>query len=310
VPLVVASPVTVRLPDGRRMAVHVVGRPDGFPVLYLHGAIGSPLDCAGELRGALDELGLRLVLVQRPGFGGSDPDPGRTMTGFARDVEHVADALGAARLAIVGVSAGGPYAVACAHELPDRITAAAAVSSLSPMCPPCDVPGLPAHVRVLLRAIAGHPELVTRVGDRMLAALARHPALLARLMALGAAPADRAHLADPGTRRTAAATFIEATAGGVGSLVDDHLVTSRPWGFELGRVAAPVHVWHGMHDRLVPVEHALQLVAALPRCRVFLDPGEGHFFFRRRVREILATVAEADHRFTRTSPAGHERFTG
>lgn len=111
-------------------------------------------------------------------------------------------------------------------------------------------------------------------------------------MTHGAPPADRSHLADGATSRTAVAAFLAATDAGVAGLIEDHLLTSRPWGFEPGEVTGEVHVWHGMRDAFVPVEHALQLVAALPRCRVSLDPGEGHFFFRRRAHEILAALVE------------------
>jgi pimeloyl-ACP methyl ester carboxylesterase len=285
---------SVRLADGRRLSLTDCGPAAGAPVVYLHGAIGAPLECTGPLAQTIEELGIRLLLPQRPGFGASDPCPGRTLVGFAADLEQVADALGLGRFAVVGVSAGGPYAVACAHELPDRVPVAAAVSSLSPLCAPADVPGVPARLRVPLRAIAAFPKAAARLGDAGVGLVARHPELLLRTMTAGAPPADRSHLADDATSRAAVDAFLTATAGGVASLVHDHLVTSRPWGFDLGAVAGEVHVWHGMGDAFVPADHALQLVAGLPRCRAFLDPGEGHFFFRRRVRDILEMLVAGD----------------
>ncbi|WP_205695586.1 alpha/beta fold hydrolase [Conexibacter sp. SYSU D00693] len=280
---------------GRRIAYATFGAHDGVPVFYLHGAIGSPLTCSPGLGDAIEALGLRLVAVQRPGFGRSDPQPGRTLADHAHDLATVADVLGIERFGVLGVSAGGPYAVACAHVLGDRLTAAAAVSSLSPLCRPADVPGLPARVRVALKVLAAAPRAATWAGDRAVALVARHPQLLVRAMTVGAPPADRTNLADGATARAAIAAFLEATGGGLAGLVEDHLVTSRPWGFDLADVQGEVHVWHGMHDAFVPAEHALQLAAALPRCRVALDPGEGHFFFRRRATEVLgALVRRAD----------------
>lgn len=287
-------PRSVRLADGRRLSLTECGPAAGTPVVYLHGAIGAPLLCTGPLAEAIDELGIRLLLPQRPGFGASDPCPGRTLLDFAADLEQVADALGLERFAVVGVSAGGPYAVACARRLPGRVPVAAAVSSLSPSCAPAEVPGVPARLRVPLRAIAAFPRLTARLGDVGIRLVARRPDLLLRAMTAGAPPADRSHLADDATSRAAVDALLAATAGGVASLVQDHLVTSRPWGFDLGDVTGEVHVWHGMGDAFVPADHALQLVAGLPRCRAFLDPGEGHFFFRRRVRDILATLVAPD----------------
>jgi pimeloyl-ACP methyl ester carboxylesterase len=255
----------IRLPDGRRLAYTEAGRPDGFPIVYLHGAIGSPLTGDRALVDTVEDMGLRLLIIQRPGFGESTPKPGRTLLDFADDVSAFADALGIDRFAIAGVSAGGPYAIACAHRLaPDRLTAVAAVSSLSPL-------GLPRRLRIIARA----PRLTTLVGD----AVTRHPVALRRALGGGGSALD---------------AFLAATAGGVGGLVEDHLITQRAWGFELGAVAGQVHVWHGMADTFVPADHALQLAAALPNCTVSLDPGEGHFFFRRRVADILGDLH--DHR--------------
>src|SRR5262245_60446759 len=275
--------LTVRLADGRSMALGDVGPRDGLPVLYLHGAIGAPLECRGELAMAIETLGIRLLLPQRPGFGGSEPQRGRTLLDFAGDREQAADALGLQRFAVVGVSAGGPYAIACGHRLADRVRVAA-VSSLSPLCAPVDVPGLPWRVRLPLRGIAAAPGLTARLGDAAIALVTRHPRVLERAMLVGAPPIDRRRVADPATRRDTQSAFLAATASGIAGLIEDHLVTSRPWGFALEEIRCEVHVWHGMADAFVPADHALHLVAGLPRCRAWFDPGEGHFFFRRRVR--------------------------
>jgi hypothetical protein len=73
-------------------------------------------------------------------------------------------------------------------------------------------------------------------------------------------------------------------------MIEDYLVYSRDWGFPVAEVTGEVHLWHGLEDPLVPIEHALQLAISLPRCRVFLDPHEGHHFFRRNLSKILAVL--------------------
>ncbi|WP_053227807.1 alpha/beta fold hydrolase [Solirubrobacter soli] len=292
----------VRLADRRSLAVGDVGPRDGVPVMYLHGAIGAPLECRGDLALALGTLGVRLLLPQRPGFGGSDRQPGRTLLDFAEDLEQVADRLGLERFAVVGVSAGGPYALATGHRLGERVRVAA-VSSLSPLCAPVEVPGLPRRVRLPLRAIAAAPRLAAKLGDGGVALVARHPRLLERAMLVGAPPIDRRRVTESATRRDTHSAFLAATASGIGGLIDDHLVTSRPWGFALDQVRSEVHVWHGLADAFVPSDHALHLVASLPRCRAWFDPGEGHFFFRRRVREILGELSASGRRTASCRPA-------
>ena len=282
----------ITLRDGRRLAYSVAGPEDGFPVLYFHGAIGT----APAIGAGVQALGLRCVCVSRPGFGGSDLAPGRTMLGFAADVEQLADALGLERFAVVGVSAGGPYALACGHALADRVTAIGAVSSLSPLCAPHAVPGMPAHIRLPLRALAGRPGGAASLGEAVVAVVRRHPRLLARAMTAGAPSCDRGQLAGRDARAAAAAQFLEAAAGGVRGMVDDYALSARPWGFALADVQPEVHVFHGVKDALVPVDHALALAANLPRCRAWMDPEEGHFLFRRRLADVLGAVTGARER--------------
>jgi pimeloyl-ACP methyl ester carboxylesterase len=290
------APFTVgstRLADGRALGFASAGSQDGFPVLYLHGAIGAPLRASPVLAETISRLDLRWICVERPGFGRSDPRPGRTMLDLAGDVRQLAGTLGIARCAVVGVSAGGPYALACARRLPDLVGAAAVCSSLSPLCPPHAVPELAGRMRVPMRLIARRPLACTAALDAGMGIARRHPALVMRAMTVGAPPSDRVLLADSQARATAVHGLLAATAGGVGGLVDDYLVCCRPWGFRPEDVATEIHLWHGARDALVPVEHAWQLAAALPRCRVAFDPDDGHFFFRRRTPEIVARLVGA-----------------
>ena len=281
---------TVTLPDGRRLAWSSGGARDGVPVLYLHGAIGTPVRRTHELDALIAALGIHYIAISRPGFGRSDPCPGRRIADFPDDVEHLADHLGLGRFAVVGVSAGGPYAIACARALPERAIATAAVSSLSPLCAPHAGRWMPVHLRLGLRALVRRPDLMARSGARVMKLLERHPRALGRLATLGATPADRRLLAGGEMGATAIDSFLAAAAGGVDGMIDDYVACCTAWGFDLPEVAGEVHVWHGERDRFVPVEHARALAAALPRCRARFDAQDGHFFFRRRVAEVLGAL--------------------
>ena len=105
----------VVLRDGRRLGYSAAGPPNGRPVLYMHGAIGSPVRCSDQLAETISGLGIRYLMPERPGFGQSSDLPGRTVADWARDVGEFADALGLERFSVVGVSAGAPYAIACAR---------------------------------------------------------------------------------------------------------------------------------------------------------------------------------------------------
>jgi len=262
-------------------------------VIYLHGAVGTPQRVCSDLRAAIDELGMRYVMVSRPGFGESDPQPGRTLLGFAADVAALADHLGHERFAVAGVSAGGPYALACAHALPDRVAAAGVVSSMSPGCAPDLAPGISPLLRLGLRAVRRLPRACGWAGDGLLMIARRHHGLVARTMMLFAAPADRLVLRDPESREIAVASFLAAARGGVSRMITDYLLCAGRWGFEPRDVRGHVHLWHGVQDAFVPVGQALELAAALPSVQTALDPGEAHFFYRRRLREILTELVAA-----------------
>ena len=194
-----ATAHVTRLPDGRRLGYLSVGPEDGALVVYLHGAIGTPQGASADLLAVTAALGVRYVMVGRPGFGASDPAPGRTLLGFAHDVAELADHLGHARFAVVGVSAGGPYALACAHELPARVAAAAVVSSPAPGG--CPAGGLPLPARVGLRLVRAHPRSCTAVANAFVRLACRHPRFVTHMLRAGAGPADRQLLADSELRR-------------------------------------------------------------------------------------------------------------
>lgn len=283
------------LRDGRRIAYLSCGPADGLLVLYLHGAIGSPQRICPELEAAVDELGVRYVVVSRPGFGDSDPLPERTLVGFAADAADLADELGHERFAVVGVSAGGPYALACAHELPDRVIAAAVVSSMS--CTPVNpAPGLSLPLRAGLRAVRRRPRACTAAGNTVLGVARAHPRLVEGVMRRGAPPADRRLLAASEARELATTRFLAAARAGVGGMIDDYLLCAGGWGFQLQNIRRPVQLWHGVQDPLVPVDEALHMAAALPHVQTALDPDEGHFFYGRRMREILGDLVTASGR--------------
>ncbi len=277
----------ISLRDGRRLVYTETGPADGEPIFYCHGAIGTPLGRAVDLDQLMSELGIRYIAVSRAGMGGSDAAPGRDVRAFADDLRQVADELALERFAVVGVSAGGPYALAVAHDLPDRAYRVAVCSSLSPLCAPHRTPGMQRRIKLALAVVAGAPWLCTAAVDAALPLVRLQPELLSRVIAAHAAPSERSRLNQPDERAAASTSFLDAAAGGVGGMVEDYLTYSRPWGFSPSEIDTEVHLWHGLVDPLVPIEHALQLSIGLPRCRVFLDPDEGHHFFRRRLGEIL-----------------------
>jgi pimeloyl-ACP methyl ester carboxylesterase len=240
----------VRLPDGRSITFSLAGPAGGFPVAYCHGAIGSPRWRTPTLDALIERLSIRYLMINRPGFAGSDPSPGRTVVDFARDIGVVMSALGHRRFSVVGVSAGAPYALACGWALADRLVGLAAVSPLAPAI------GCGASRGV------------------------RYRVPLVPFRTRGAGPA----LAQVCLRALGLQGETPTTA-----MIDDYLVCRRPWGFDPAELRFPVTLWHGGGDRLVPLAHARTLAAAIPGCTARVAPG-GHFFYSSSLAEIIASL--------------------
>ena len=280
----------VRLPDGRTLGYSQRGAPDGRPVLDFHGNPGSRLSFWGE-----DEVvarsGTRLIGVDRPGIGLSAPAHGRHVADWAADVEGVADALGLERFAVMGHSVGGAYAAACAHGLPDRVTAAGLVSPIIPLEAPGAFDELGKPGQWLLAR--DRPSLL-RVSIRTLFVLARvAPGFARSVFGSRSTPAERAISSRPDVMARALASARESTRQGAAGLVEDMRVVIRPWGFDPSRIRVPLFVWQGDEDSSIAESWGDWWVESVPSATLIRCPGEGHLLIEERMGEILETLASA-----------------
>lgn len=275
----------IELRDGRRIAVAEWGEPDGRPVLLFEGSPGSRLFCPDiEVTRA---AGTRLISPDRAGYGTSDPQPGRTILDWADDVRQVVDTLGIDRFPVAGWSSGGQFAMACAFALGDRVTSIALIAADGP---PDEVPGIRASysppVAALIDLIRTDP-----VAARI-ALLERHrwyaedPGSITRGAADAADP-DSVHRRDPAVRAALDAMFLEGARQGAAGLVDDLIAYYQPWGFSPADLRQPTSVWWGEEDMLTDRVHAEYLAGAIPRARLFIEPGEGHLLPLRHWARIL-----------------------
>jgi pimeloyl-ACP methyl ester carboxylesterase len=284
----------LRLGDGRSLGYAEWGRRDGKPVIYFHGLPGSRLECwAGGA--AYAAAGARLITIDRPGIGRSDPKPDRQLSEWPHNVAELAEALGCERFSVIGHSAGTVYALACAHGLPDRINAVALIGAV----PRLDEPDGLASIATARywRMAREHPGRM-RANYRALAALFRvAPRIGQRLLLRHAGDADRAALAGPDARRRIKRSVLEAVRPGPAGLVEDMRVLMRPWQLRLTEIAPPVHLWHGGDDAHVSPSTANRYAEELPRANLVVIPGEGHFSLpKRRAAQIVAGVIAGDSR--------------
>jgi len=274
----------LRLQDGRRLAYQQYGTADGEPVMFFHGWPGSRLDFAPN-DAAATEAGVRVVAVDRPGIGGSDHQPGRTVLDWAKDVAALADSLALERFAVLGFSFGGPYARACAYAFPERVTRAGLVSCLGPIDDPAAKRGMPPPTRYGLAAARLSP-LLARPMVAFTARQSRGGKMVEQL-AKSMAPADAEVLKRPEVREGLAASLAESFRQGNGPATWDGVAVARGEGFRLENIETEVLIWHGEQDRNDPVEMARAQERRLPHVRAIYYPDDGHLIFFSRMHEIL-----------------------
>lgn len=282
----------VRLPDGRYLAWSSYGDEQGAPVISFHGTPGSRLKYATADATARTHR-IRLVSLDRWGYGRSDLHPAPTLRAFADDVGHLADALGLDRFGIVGISGGGPFAAAVAASLPSRVTAVALVAPVGEMRPTGPRPPVGPFHRWCFDALPRIPGAVRGTFEMFRLVTRLAPATAVRLAASRAGAADRDILRQPGFAASLAETFREGLARGATGPVVDMRLFARPWGIDLGAVAAPARVWIGSADRNVPLGPAEALVAAIPGATLSRRDGAGHFWIARHFDEVLGWLAAA-----------------
>jgi pimeloyl-ACP methyl ester carboxylesterase len=282
----------LRLADGRQLGYAEFGDPQGRPVFYFHGFPGSRLEAQlGDA--AARRQGVRLLAVDRPGYGLSQDLPGRQLLDWPRDLIQLADAIGLQRFGVVGVSGGGPFALACAAVLGDRVSGVALVCPLGPIGDSASHPFQTRPIRTLLALGRKLPRLSRWFGRRIAWLVGRRPQSILTVLSLTVTAVDRQLLKQPGFRDIMARSALEAFArGGLGPGGDMQIYAS-PWGFDPAEVALPVTLWQGLDDRATPPAMAELLASRLPAGRLRLIDGEGHFSLPvGYMDEILAEVRE------------------
>lgn len=254
------------LSDGRTLHVYDSGTGDGPPglaVAWHHGApsTGAPPE---PLFAASAERGIRWVSYDRPGYGGSTPHPGRDVASAAADVAAIADVLGIERFSVMGVSGGGPHALACAAALPERVLSTVCVSGPAPF----NAEGLDWFAGMAASGAAEYRAAATGRAalETYLASAGFNPEVFT--------PAD--HVALFGAWSWMGTVVERALATDQGGMVDDDLAYVTPWGCNPGGIRTPVLLVHGAQDRVVPSSHALWLAQRCPTAELWLRPDDGH----------------------------------
>jgi pimeloyl-ACP methyl ester carboxylesterase len=275
--------------DGRTLAVEDAGDRAGRPVLVHVGTPGGRRLYGPRTLADAERRHLRLISYDRPGYGGSTPQPGRSMADCAGDVRAICAALGIDRLAMWGLSGGGPHVLACAALLPDLVTAAASLASLAPY----DGEGLDwlagfsadaiEEVRLTLTDQAEARALFRQECAEILAAPAAQVALDWQARTPGV---DLALITDE------VVSVQQALAPGIEGSWDDCVAQLTPWGFDVAQISIPVLLLHGGQDRAVPFSHGQWLASHIPGVETWFFADEGHALRESHIEDVHAWLVE------------------
>ena len=282
---------TVVVREGRKLGYAEFGSATGRTVLWFHGTPGARRQIPEDARALAASNGLRIIGVDRPGIGLSTSHLYTSVCDSVPDFEILLDKRGVGRFAVVGLSGGGPYALATAHALSDRVTGVGILGGVAPTVGADHVTGglvgrlasvrlaLP-WVRIpLAQVFRGLVMALGPVGPQALD-------LYGRLSPEG----DRIVLAREEIKAMFLDDLITNSRRGMGASIDDLILFLRPWGFSVGDITVPVHWWHGDADRIVPFEHGRHLASLIPGAQLYVRRGESHLGGLGASEEVIRTV--------------------
>ena len=268
--------------------------PQGRAIFWLHGTPGARRQIPVEARLYAEANQIRLVGVDRPGIGASTPHEYHRVIDFADDLRTIADTLGIDKMAVIGLSGGGPYTLGCAAAMPERIIAVGVLGGVAPtrgtdaigggLMGNVGLPAAPVLERVgapLSRVATGLIRLIKPVAEPVL-----------YLYASISPEGDRRLLERPEFKAMFLDDLLNGSRKQLAAPFADVVVFARDWGFRLDEVKVPVRWWHGDRDHIVPYAHGEHVVAMLPDAELYSLPGESHLGGLGEAEAIMATMSE------------------
>lgn len=250
----------VSVADGRHIAYREYGDPAGQPVVVFHGTPGSSR-LGGLFAPAATEQGVRLLAIDRPGYGDSDSWPTRTLADIGAVVAAVLDTAGVESAGLVGFSGGGPHALAVAATQGDRVTS---VDVISGSTPPAVGQQPPTMQRLFGTLAASTPWLLRWLfsGQAWIASNLSASPVFSQLTDAELATLDDEIVA------LLTEELVEAVGGQRRGITTEFRLLSREWGVSLEAVDRPVRLWHGENDTNAPLASVEQLDQRLPNSQL------------------------------------------
>ena len=281
--------------NGRLVAWNEYGDPAGRPLFYHHGWPSSRLQ-ARLLHHLALARGFRVLALDRPGMGHSTYQPGRTLKSWSALLAAFADAQGIGKFSQLGVSGGGPYALACAATMPERLTASAVLCGVVPLWN-ADHAGLHPVYRIMIPLLklpkCWFSPLLRTATCYSTASPERPP--VSWILRMLPEPDRRIMLENPDIQKVFAESFNEGVRQGGRCVMDDGEIYLHDWEIPFQDIRHPIRYWHGGHDRHISATMAERFVSQIAGASLTIDPEEGHFSLAiHRATAAMDYLAAAD----------------
>ena len=281
----------VAVRDGRRMSFAEYGSPRGPALVWMHGTPGARRQIPLEARALAEREGLRIIGIDRPGIGSSTPFLYPDVLDWTEDLELVLDALAVDEARIIGLSGGGPYALAAGAALPERVVGVGVLGGVAPTAGVDAADGGPIQLAVRLAPALDLARVPLGVGLTQAIRLVRPLAGPALDLYAAFQPAgDKNLLARPEFKAMFLDDLLNGSRFQTLAPLNDLVLFTRPWGFDLADVVVPVRWWHGDADHIVPFRHGRHVVDRLPNAVLTVIDGESHLGGLGIAEEVVTTL--------------------
>ncbi|MGB7093090.1 MAG: alpha/beta hydrolase [Anaerolineales bacterium] len=279
------------LTDGRTLGYAEYGDLEGKAVFHFNGSGGSRLEYPAD-QAILTDLGIRFIASDRPGHGISDPQPDRSLLNWPDDITQLADHLNIDRFYVQGWSAGGPHALACAYQLPERVIAGAIISGLAPPDRPGPYQGLPLPNRMLMILGRTAPSLVYLFRRMARSMIMGEPEEAGGKLASTFPEVDQQLILGTEYEQLLVVDIQEGYRQGWQGPAQDDIIINSPWGFDMAEINVRIDIWQGEVDKNVPLNQGQYQHELLPNSRLRILPGQAHLYLLTHWREILSSLVE------------------
>ncbi|MUL78598.1 alpha/beta fold hydrolase [Mycolicibacterium sp. CBMA 226] len=279
--------------EDRQIGFAEFGDPQGRAVFWLHGTPGARRQIPTEARAFAGRQNIRLIGIDRPGIGSSTPYQYDNVLGFTDDLRTIADTLGIDRFAVIGLSGGGPYTLATAAAMPERVVMAAVLGGVAPLIGEDGISsGLMELAKIARPVIEVADTPIRWVAGTLIKVIAPFGSTALDLYARISPDGDRNLLSRPEFKAMFLDDLLNGSRKQLAAPFADIVVFARDWGFRLADIKVPVRWWHGDADHIVPYAHGEHAVARIADAEMYTLPGESHLAGLGVPEEILTKILE------------------